>query len=108
MKPDLSNITTLYEDIDELIAIKRKGGEALVAEIFKLDMHLAVTKYSIKQSKSIRVTGIVTHIGTGSDWHYARILLDPEFRGELQQNNFAPENEVWIALADPCEDIVIL
>lgn len=108
MKPDLGNIIKMYEDIDELIAIKRKGGEALVAEVFKLDMRVAVKKYSIKQCQSIRVTGTIVHLGTGSDWHYARVLLDPEFHNEIQQNNFAPEHQVWVGLADPGEEIEIL
>jgi hypothetical protein len=107
-KPDLSKIFTLYDEIDELISLKRKGGENLVAEHFKLDMRIAVMKYSIRQSKTIRMTGKITHLGTGSDWHYARILVDPEFRNDIQKNQFAPENEVWIGIADPDEQIEIL
>jgi hypothetical protein len=108
MKPDISKLESIEAEIAEYKRTKYQQAETLVAAIFKLGMHISAIKYSLKESKDIRVSGTITHIGEGSQWYFMRMMLDPECREHISQNNWAPDNEVWLAVSDPSEEIEIL
>lgn len=108
MKPDLKPLAAIYKEIETYRKRKEKEAERIIKQIFKTGMRIACVKYSSKQGQDIRVTGLITHIGEGSQWYYARILLDPKWWDEIKQNDWAPEHEVWLALSDPNEKIEIL
>jgi len=108
MKPDISELETIKEEIAEGVRKQYQKAEAIVAAIFKLGMRISAIKYSLKESKHIRVTGTISHIGAGAEWYYMRMLLDPECRSMITQNNWAPENEVWLGISDSSEEIEIL
>jgi thioredoxin reductase len=108
MKPDVSKLSAIYDALQTTKRQKEKEGEALVASLFKIGMHISAIKYSSKEGKDIRVSGVITHIGEGSQWYFMRMLLDLEWREYIKQNNWAPDNEVWLAASDPDEDIEVL
>jgi hypothetical protein len=108
MKPDLRPLENIYKDIETYRRRKEKEAERLIKQIFKTGMRISCIKHSHTEGKDIRVTGIISHIGEGSEWYYARILLDPKWWDAIKQNNMAPEHEVWLALSDPNEKIEII